>query len=290
MRIDRILAGKTPSLSLEVFPPKPNLPIEGVYDTLENLSNLNPAFISVTYGAGGDGSARTLEIASALRNRFDREPLMHFTCMGIARDDLDRALLAMMEEGVGNVMALRGDPPRGGSDGAECARGDFQYASDLIAAIKARSDVCVGAAAYPEAHPFSPTIAADREVLKLKMDAGADFFVTQMCFDNRAVLEFLNAARGMGVDRPILIGVMPVLDARQILRMTQLAGCSIPANLSRILARYVDDPDSLYEAGLEFACEQIRDLVQNGVDGIHLYSMNRARPTCYIVESCGLDR
>jgi methylenetetrahydrofolate reductase (NADPH) len=286
MRIVEIFRQKKPALSFEVFPPKKDVPVDALYETLKQLSGLSPDYISVTYGAGGSNSERMLEIARTVQDRFGQRVLAHFTCVGARPDSVADQLNAMREAGLENVLALRGDIPQGMD--REQAFVHFRHASDLVAFIRAQGGFGIGVAAYPEIHFESVGREDDIAHLKKKVDAGADFIVTQMFFDNRAFLEFRDIARGAGIDVPIVTGIMPVLDASQILRMTRMSGCSIPARLSRLFARYAADPDGLREVGLEYACAQIEELVREGVDGVHLYSMNKWEAAMKIVRACGL--
>ena len=286
MRIADLFAQKRPTLSFEVFPPKTDVPVDTLYETLDKLSGLGPDYISVTYGAGGSNSDRMIEIAGAVENRFKQAALAHFTCVGASRESVDIQLEAIRNAGVENILALRGDIPAGMRK--EDAFVHFSHASDLVEYIAKKGGFCIGVAAYPEIHFESECRDTDLDFLKKKVDAGADFIVTQMFFDNGAFFHFRDAAYQAGVRVPVVTGIMPVLDASQILRMTRMSGCSIPAKLSRLFARHPNDPDSLRSVGLDYACAQVRELVKKGVDGIHLYSMNKWEATTHIVRECGL--
>ena len=286
MRIKDLFARKRPTLSFEVFPPKTDVPVDTLYETLERLSGLAPDYISVTYGAGGSNSARMIEIAGAVENRFKQCALAHFTCVGATRDSVNAQLEAIKNAGIENILALRGDIPAGMP--REEAFVHFRHASDLVEHIAKKGGFCIGAAAYPEVHFESDSRERDIAFLKKKVDAGADFLVTQMFFDNDAFFGFRDAAYGAGVRVPVVTGIMPVLDPAQILRMTRMSGCSVPARLSRLFARHANDPEGLRAVGLDYACAQVGELVEKGVDGIHLYSMNRWEATTHIVRACGL--
>jgi len=286
MRIADLFEKKRPTLSFEVFPPKTNVPVDTLYETLDRLSGLHPDYISVTYGAGGSNKDRMIEIAGAVENRFKQVALAHFTCVGASFESVDAQLEAIKNAGVENILALRGDIPAGMC--REDAFVHFRHANDLVEYIAKKGGFCIGVAAYPEIHFESESRDTDLSFLKKKVDAGADFLVTQMFFDNGAFFRFRDIAHEAGVRVPIVTGIMPVLDASQILRMTRMSGCSIPARLSRLFARYPNDPDGLRAVGLDYACAQVRELIEKGVDGIHLYSMNKWEATTHIVRECGL--
>lgn len=286
MTIKSKLALGAQLLSFEVFPPKKDSPITSIDDTLIDLAKIEPDFISVTYGAGGGGQSGTLAIADNIQKRHGCLALAHLTCVGADRQGIDGQLNTLETAGIENVLALRGDIPKG-MERADAFR-HYRHSTDLIAQISKRGGFCIGAAAYPEVHHESETEREELGYLKLKQDAGADFFITQLCFDTPAVLKFIDAARANAIAAPILIGVMPVLDSKQILRMTGMCGCSIPAKLSRLLARYERAPEDFARAGLEFAIEQVRALTAAGVDGVHIYSMNKPEPTKVIVGACDM--
>ncbi len=273
MLIRDLLRAKHPVVSFEIFPPKPETPLETVYRAIDGLKGLAPDFISVTYGAAGSSRDRTVEIASAVHNRWGFTALAHLTCMGSTPPEVEKVLEDLEQEGITNVLALRGDPRPEGIP----ADSPFRYASDLIRHVRRGHfrDFSLGAAAYPEGHPQSPTIEEDILNLKRKQDEGADFLITQLFFDNEAFFRFMDKVRGVGVTLPVLAGIMPVLNARQIGRIVSLCGASIPPKFARIISRYEETPDALAEAGIAYATEQIVDLLSWGIDGIHLYTMNR---------------
>lgn len=273
MFIRDILGQTRPAISFEIFPPKPETPLESIFDTIGALKNLNPDFISVTYGAGGSSRDRTTDIASAVQNRWGLTSLAHLTCFGSTPPEVEEVVEVLEQEGVKNILALRGDP-RPENEGNE---GPFKYASDLIKYIRRGhfSDFSIGAAAYPEGHSECSSPEDDLRYLKEKTDAGADFLVTQLFFDNEIFFRFMEKVRGAGIDVPVLAGIMPVLNARQIGRIVSLCGASIPPKFARIMSRYENSPRALAEAGIAYAAGQIIDLLSWGVDGIHLYTMNR---------------
>ena len=257
--------------SCEIFPPKKTSPVDSIYRTLDGLKDVRPDFISVTFGAGGSDMVNqsTQEIAGIIQNQYGIPSMAHLTCVGAGREDVDRTLAQLKADGVDNVLALRGDvnpdyPPKT----------DFAHAGDLIAYIRARSDIGVSAACYPEGHPESPDLESDIAHLKAKVDAGAQHLVSQLFFDNEDFYRFLERCRIAGIDVPIEAGIMPVLSAGSIRRMVSLCGASLPRKLTRLLARYGDHPQAMREAGIAYAIDQIADLIASGVDGIHLYTMN----------------
>ena len=286
MSIKALFDNKKLVVSCEIFPPKPDYPIETIFATLESLSAMNPDFISVTYGAGGSSCARTVQIASKVKNDFGVETLAHLTCVGADKQATDAVLRQLQENNIGNVLALRGDlPPE-----IPCASGAeyHEYAKDLIAHIRQRHDFCIAAAAYPEGHPRCPSLALDRERLKQKVAAGADFLITQLFFDNRFFYEMREQLARLDVRCPVTVGVMPVLNAAQIRRMTELCGASIPDRLTKLLERFGSSPAEMEKAGIDYAVTQIKDLVEQGVDGIHLYTMNKPKQTAEILVQAGL--
>ena len=262
--------GKT-VFSCEVFPPKKSSPVDSIYKTLDGLRDIRPDFISVTFGAGGSSAVNqtTHEIAAIVQNRYGIPSMAHLTCVGAGREDADRILAQLKADGVDNVLALRGDV-----NPDYPSKTDFAHASDLISYIRARSNIGISAACYPEGHPESPDSISDIRYLKEKVDAGAQHLVSQLFFDNEDFYRFLERCRIAGIGVPIEAGIMPVLSAASIQRMVSLCGASMPRKLTRLLARYGDHPQALREAGIAYAIDQIADLIAAGVDGIHLYTMN----------------
>ena len=268
--------------SCEIFPPKKTAPVGSLYKTLDGLRELRPDFISVTFGAGGSSTVEqtTQEITAIIENQYHIPSMAHLTCVGAGRREVDETLEQLKAGGVDNVLALRGDvnpdyPPKT----------DFAHASDLIAYIRAHSDIGISAACYPEGHPESPDMVSDVRHLKEKVDAGAQHLVSQLFFDNEDFFRFLERCRIAGIDVPVEAGIMPVLSAGSIQRMVSLCGASMPRKLTRILARYGDHPKALREAGIAYAIDQIADLVAGGVDGIHLYTMNNPDVARQILDS-----
>lgn len=273
---------KKPVISFELFPPKPDVPIDTLYDRLEQFKALKPDYISVTYGAGGSQKGRTLEIASKIKNEYHIECMAHLTCVGHTKKDIDNMIASMQEQGLENILALRGDPPAGQPD-FDFHSGDFSYARELIEHIRKTSDFCIAAAAYVEGHVDSVRLSEDLKHLKQKVDAGTDFLITQLFFDNRLYYDFIEKALRIGIDCPVEAGIMPIFKADQIKAITAKSGCSIPAKLVLMMDKYQDNPEDMRKAGIEYAIRQIRDLIDNEVDGIHLYTMNRPKSTAEIL-------
>ena len=265
---------KKPTISFEIFPPKVGYPIQTIYDTIDSLKNLKPDFISVTYGAGGSTKDTTVEIASYITEKHNLSALAHLTCLTSSKEDVDVALKSLKEKGVKNILALRGDYPEG-SNCESFTNGDFKYAVDLIKYIKANSDFCVGAACYPEVHTEAPDYKTDLRNLKKKVDSGADFLITQLFFDNEVFYDFKDKTELLGIDVPILVGILPLLNKNQIQRIIRLTKCTLPNKFLRILNKYEHSPEALKQAGIAYATEQIIDLLSAGVDGIHIYTMNK---------------
>ena len=269
MRITEVFGGEQIPLSFEIFPPKGELPMQEAHDMLAELAGLDPAFVSVTYSAGGGGNTGfTSQIAQLGQEGFGLAMMAHLTCMGSTAADVDKAVALMRERGVRNVLALRGDPVPGKE-----AR-DFRFAKDLIPRLR-EAGFCVGAAAYPEGHAACLDLDEDVRHLREKQDAGAQFFVTQLFFDNRFAYKFLDKCRAARIRVPITFGIMPFMSKAQVSRMVFMCGASLPSPLVKVLARWEHDPESLRKAGIEYACQQLIGLAEHGVDGVHLYSMNK---------------
>lgn len=273
MKIKELFKNK-PVVSLEIFPPKPDTPIDTVLNTIDALSDLKPAFISVTYGAGGSSKSHTVKIADIIKNKYNIEALAHLTCIGSSRADIDCVLEQLRKSNIENIMALRGDYPNGVIP-ASSEYTPYKYARDLIDHIKESGSFCIGAACYPEGHIECPDKVEDLKHLKLKADSGADFLITQLFFDNNLFYSFMEKLDILGVNLPVSAGIMPVINKKQIERITNLCGAAIPVKFRRILDKYGDNPEALKEAGIAYATEQIIDLLSSGADGIHLYTMNR---------------
>lgn len=269
MRISNILTSGRVNISCEIFPPKEFTGLAQVERAAEEIAALRPAFMSVTYGASGSAPRHTIEVAQAVQN-CGVTPLCHLTCVNNTREHVKTVLSELKTAGMENVLALRGDildhPPT-----------DYAHASDLILTCKKAGDFCVGAACYPEGHPESGGKLRDLDFLKAKVDAGVDFLTTQMFFDNNILYNFLYRALGKGIRVPVAAGVMPVVNAGQIKRITALSGSALPPRFAAIVDRFQYSPAAMRQAGIAFATEQIIDLIANGVNNIHIYTMNRPK-------------
>ena len=256
--------------SLEVFPPKPDADESVIYDTLNELSDISPDFISVTYGAGGGhNGSKTIQIASDIKHRYGVESVAHLPCIGLKREEAAEILDSLQAHGIENVLALRGD-----RRDENAPTGDFDHASDLITFIKEHYDFNVIAACYPEVHPESTSAVDDLKWLRYKADCGADHLITQLFLDNRYFYDFYEKARIAGIKVPIEAGIMPVTNKRQIERMVKLCGVELPKKFVRVLEKYEHNEAALRDAGIAYAIDQITDLIAEGADGIHLYTMN----------------
>ncbi len=282
MKLSSLYNKEKTVLSFEVFPPKKTSGIETVYKTLDQLVELNPAYISVTYGAGGTEANNTGVIASYIKNKLNIEPLAHLTCLNFDRETVDRELKEFKEEGIENILALRGDrvpdiePKK-----------DFIHASDLCSYIRDRGDFEIAGACYPEMHMEAESMVQDIRNLKTKVECGASHLISQLFFDNASFYNFMDMARCAGIDVPVSAGIMPVTNTKQIERMVSMCGASLPAKFSRIMQKYGDNPLALRDAGIAYAVEQIVDLIANGVEGIHLYTMNNPYVAKKITEAVG---
>ncbi len=271
---------KKPVLSFEVFPPKPNVPIESIYDTLDNLHDLHPDFISVTYGAGGSvPGASTAEICETIMQKHGIPAIAHLPGINETKESVLEKIAVFQEKGIENVLALRGD-----RNPAIEPKNDFRYAADLIAFLREHGDFDIAAACYPEGHPEAPDLDTDILHLREKVDAGASHLISQLFYYNPDFYAFREKAAKAGISVPIEAGIMPVTSKKSIERMVSLCGASIPNRLAKLMARYSDDPASLKAAGLEYAIMQILDLMDNGADGIHIYTMNNPDVARYIME------
>ncbi|MBR5360373.1 MAG: methylenetetrahydrofolate reductase [Lachnospiraceae bacterium] len=283
--IKDIFAAKPALLSFEVFPPKKDDDFANVFNTIDELAELNPDFISVTYGAGGSNSRKTLEVASYIQNKKNIDALCHMTCVGYTKADLDKALDDFDTSSLNNLLALRGDRPQTMSD-EQFNNREFMYANEMVEYIRERKgdSVCIGGACYPEKHPESDSLEADITNIKRKVEAGLDFMTTQMCFDNELFYRYFDLLFNNGITIPVTCGIMPITKAGQLGRSVTLSGSSVPKKLSDLIALHGDDPDEMFEYGTEYAAEQIRDLKSHGVHGIHIYAMNNSRTVKAILE------
>ena len=256
--------------SFEVFPPKKTSSIETIYETLEGLSDLKPDFISVTYGAGGNrADSKTCQIASDIQEKYGILSAAHLTCVYNTKEDIDYILKELEEHGIRNILALRGD-----INPDFPVKKDFKYASELVSYIKSRGNFHVSGACYPEGHGEADSLIDDIKNLKKKVEAGAEHLMSQLFFDNTQFYDFLEKARIAGIEVPIEAGIMPVVNKSQIERMVSMCGASLPVKFSKMMQKYEHQPEALRDAGIAYAIDPIVDLISNGVDGIHLYTMN----------------
>ena len=285
MRISEILRFARergePVFSFEFFPPKTDEGVRALFDTVEALRPLAPAFVSVTYGAGGSTRQRTLELVKRLKRESEVEAMAHVTCVGASRDELAQLLDEIAAAGIQNVLALRGDPPRGATAFEPHPQG-FRYASELVAFVRSdrrRWPFCVGAAAYPEGHVETRDLALDLRNLRSKVDAGVDFLLTQLFFENARYFRFLERARAAGIEVPIVPGLMPFTNVEQVERFTAMCGACIPHALRAAMEVRRSDPDAARELGVAYASLQAADLLRRGAPGIHFYTLNRSTST-----------
>ncbi len=283
MKIKDIL-GKTRLVSFEFFPPRIAEGIPAVLETLDELKVYCPDFVSVTYGAGGSTRAFTEEITLAAKRSAGTEVMAHLTCVGQTKEEVHGVLGRLEAEGVENIIALRGDPPRGSTEFVP-VEGGFQHATDLLQHVKSNFKFGVAAACYPEGHTESVDLDSDLKYVKMKVDSGADFLVTQLFYDNRHYYDFLERDRSGGIDVPIIPGVLPVLNSAQVRRFTALSGSEIPPDLDRLLDKYADNEDSARDMGVEYATAQVRDLWESGVPGVHFYVLNRSYSVSRILDN-----
>jgi methylenetetrahydrofolate reductase (NADPH) len=289
MKINNLFSQKKFILSFEVFPPKREGNLENLYVTITELGELKPDFISVTYGAGGGTREKTIEISSRVKNGFNLEVLAHLTCVQSTKDDIAVILELLKEENVENILALRGDPPEGTEKFIKTA-GGFEYANELVQFIKARNNFSVGVAGYPEGHIEAPSLKADMINLKRKVDAGADFIITQLFFDNDAFYNFRDHATALRINVPMLPGIFPILNYGQITRIATLAGVRIPPRLREKVEMNKDKPQEVEKYGIEYAIIQIDNLIKNEIAGLHLYCMNKSHPVKKILAELSLSR
>ena len=279
MKIRDILAQGKPTLSFEVFPPKTEAAYESVEAAAKEIAKLKPSFMSVTYGAGGGTSKYTVAIASMIQDQ-GVTPLAHLTCVSSTKEKVHQVLEELKEKKIENILALRGDIPADGVTPKE-----YRYASQLIREIKESGDFCIGAACYPEGHVESVSKTIDMDYLKQKVEAGCDFVTTQMFFDNNILYNYLYRIREKGITVPVVAGIMPVTNVKQIIRSCQLSGTYLPSRFKAIVDRFGDNPAAMKQAGIAYATEQIIDLIANGVDAIHVYSMNKPDVAAKIKEN-----
>ena len=275
MKISQLLSEDRFTLSFEIFPPKDDTAFESVKDATEKIASLKPRFVSVTYGAGGGTGKYTLEMARFIKDTMGVPTLAHLTCVSSSKETVRQRIQDMKEAGIENVMALRGDIPRG-LENADRSGWDYNYAVELVREIKeSRADFCIGAACYPEIHPESQNGRDDIRHLKEKVDAGCDFLTTQMFFDNNLLYGFLYKIREAGINVPVIPGIMPITNAKQLERAIKLSGSFVPQRFLSLVDRFGTNADTMKQAGIAYATDQIIDLYANGIKNIHVYTMNK---------------
>lgn len=271
MKVIEIIKGEKPSLSFEVFPPKTDAALESVRAATEAIAAIHPSYMSVTYGAAGTNAGFAVEIASHIQNTYHVPTIAHLTCVGATEPTIDARLAQMQKAGIQNILALRGDLPAG----MERASDRFLHASDLVTYIKSKGDFCVGGACYPDGHIESANQKEDILNLKKKVDAGCEFLTTQMFFDNNLLYTYLYKLREAGITVPIIPGIMPVTNAAQVSRIGTLSGTYLPQRFKQIVDHYGNNPSAMMQAGIAYATDQIIDLFANGIQAVHVYSMNK---------------
>mgnify|MGYP001293692035 FL=1 len=286
MKIKDILKSKR-TISCEFFPPRDSDGIPAVLRTAGRIRSYNPDFVSVTYGAGGSTRAFTEEITSSLKRDTDLEVMAHLTCVAQTEEEVHTALVRLDELGIENVIALRGDPPTG-QDNFVPAEGGFKHATELLRHVRDNFEFCLAAACYPEGHVESSDLITDMNYVKMKVENGADFLVTQLFYDNQDFFRLMERAETLGIDVPIIAGILPILNTNQIRRFTSLCGSKIPDELDIQLERYVDDDDAVRELGIEYATRQVQELWDQGIAGVHFYVLNRNYSVSKILDNLKL--
>ncbi len=290
MRIEEILAAsEEPVFSFEFFPPKTDEGWRNLREALEALAVLEPNFASVTYGAGGSTRDRTLEVTKWLKQNLGIEAMAHLSCVGASREELYEILDGIQEAGIENILALRGDAPRGETEW-RAHPGGLQYSTELAALISSRYAFGIGAACFPEVHPEAPDLAHDLHFLRQKLDSGVTFLITQLFFDNELYFRFVEEARAAGIDVPILPGIMPITDVKQIKTITGMCGATLPPALLEQLEVRAGDPDAVLQLGVSYATLQCAELLARGAPGIHFYTLNRSPATRAILSALKLLR
>ena len=274
MKISELLKSEALSLSFEVFPPKTESNYDSVRVATEEIASLRPSFMSVTYGAGGGTSKYTLEIAKNIKERYGVPSIAHLTCVSSTKETVAQRIEDIKAAGIENVMALRGDIPKG-MENEDRSRWDYTHAVELVRELKcAKADFCIGGACYPEIHPESENSREDIRHLKEKVDAGCDFLTTQMFFDNNLLYSFLYKIREAGITVPVIPGIMPITNANQVERAVKLSGSFMPQRFRALVDRFGSDPRAMCQAGIAYATDQIIDLYANGIKNVHVYTMN----------------
>lgn len=262
-------------VSFEVFPPKKDDDIEKLYQTITELKSLNPDYVSITYGAGGSTRDKTVSIASHIKNELKLETMAHLTCVNSTKEDIHNILIQLKKNNIENILALRGDPPQGQTNFTKTI-GGFEYASELVEFINSKKEWSVAVAGYPEGHIENRDLEKDIEYLKIKVDSGADFIITQLYFDNEDFYRFRDKAVEKGINIPIVPGIFPILNFKAIQRITSLCGAKIPADLFKNLEKVQDNQGEIENVGINHSIKQLGDLLDNEIPGVHFYSMNKS--------------
>lgn len=282
MKISELLRTKEVTISCELFPPKKGSELAKAHEVVREMARVKPAFMSVTYGASGGISEHTVDLANEVQNVNGVLALAHLTCASSGRDKIQEVLGELQNRKIENILALRGDIP---ADLDFPLPNQYHHASELIEEIKAFGDFCIGGACYPEGHPEADSVEADIKYLKQKVDAGCEFLTTQMFFDNNIYYNFLYRVRSAGIEVPVIPGIMPISRASQVKNAIRLSGCNMPERFKNIVDRFGTNKDAMMQAGIIYASEQIIDLIANGVNNIHIYSMNHANVVRGIMEN-----
>jgi methylenetetrahydrofolate reductase (NADPH) len=284
MRIDRIMGLGVPTVSFEFFPPKTDAGFGSLFQTIDDLKAIKPSYVSVTYGAGGSTRQKTVDLVERIQRELSIRSMAHLTCVGHTADEIGSILDELWESGIRNVLALRGDPQVGQAQFV-ATPGGFAYADELVKYVAGRHDFCIGVAGYPEGHPQCLNPTRDLEHLKRKVDNGGDFVVTQLFFDNADFYNFRDRARAAGIKAPIIAGIMPILNVAQIKRFVSMCGAKIPHPLLLKLEALEADAEAVYAAGVDHAILQCRELLSNGVEGLHFYTLNKSKATVQICKA-----
>jgi len=287
MKITDLFAASDPVVSFEFFPPKTARGTEKLYRTIEHLKPCEPAFVSITYGAGGGTQVRTLELVERIQQELGIETMAHLTCVGANRSEIRELLLRLRDAGIDNLLALRGDPPRGQTE-FEVTPGGFAHANELIQFIRDEGfDFCIGAACYPEKHVQSPSFDHDLEMTQRKVEVGADFLISQLFFDNDDFFAFLRRARRAGIRVPVQPGIMPITNVKQVERFTSMCGARVPQELYRRLKIVEHDPAAVVATGVHWSIQQCRELRRKGCAGVHFYTLNESSATLAVHAALG---
>jgi len=284
MRIDEVIGLGKPSLSFEFFPPKTEAGFAQLFQTVNELKPVQPTYVSVTYGAGGSTRKNTVQLVERIQNEAKIRSMAHLTCVGHTAQEIGQVLDELWNAGIRNVLALRGDPQAGQTQFV-ATEGGFAYADELVKFARGHHPFCIGVAGYPEGHPQCLNKTRDLEHLKRKVDNGGCFIITQLFFDNADFYQFRDSARAMGIRVPIVAGIMPILNVAQIKRFVSMCGAKIPQSLLVKLEALEKDPEAVYSAGVDYAIRQCQELLDNGVDGLHFYTLNKSKATVQICKT-----